>query len=285
MHSTGYTASLLVCLPLLAQAWNAPSYSGFNLVWQETFSGNSGTLPSTSTWNIITGNLGVNNELETYTDSTANLQLSGGNTLQIVPWESGGQWTSGRIESTYTFTPAAGAKTLAEADIRFGDDDPSTKQGMWPAFWMLGDSIRHGTQWPACGEIDALETVDGQLIGHGTAHCDVSQGGACNEPTGLTSSVGIPDQSWHTWRVQFDRTSNNWQTETITWYLDGASFHSISGSELGDENSWNALCHSPLYFILNVAVGGNWPGSPNSSTEDGYGALMEVAYVAVYSSR
>ncbi|CAK7206162.1 hypothetical protein SEUCBS139899_008947 [Sporothrix eucalyptigena] len=285
MHSTAFTASALACLPLLAQAWNAPSYSGFNLVWQEVFSGSGGTLPSTATWNIITGDLGVNDELETYTSSTANLQLSGGNTLQIVPVQgSDGSWTSGRIESTYTFTPAAGVKTLAEADIRFGDNDISEKQGMWPAFWMLGDSLRHGTSWPECGEIDALETVDGQLIGHGTIHCDTDPGGACNEPNGISSSVSIPDQSWHTWRVQFDRTSNNWDTETITWYLDGEQYGSVSGSQVGDENSWIALCHSPLYFILNVAVGGDWPGDPNSSTEGGYGSMMEVAYVAVYSS-
>ncbi|CAK7212144.1 hypothetical protein SCUCBS95973_001342 [Sporothrix curviconia] len=285
MHSTAFVASLLAYVPLLAQAWNAPSYSGFSLVWQEAFAGSAGTLPDTATWNIITGDLGVNDELETYTSSTANLQLSGGNTLQIVPvQESDGSWTSGRIESSYTFTPAAGVKTLAEADLRFGDNAISSKQGMWPAFWMLGDSLRHGTSWPECGEIDALETVDGQLIGHGTIHCDTDPGGACDEPNGISSQVSIPDQSWHTWRVQFDRTSNDWQTETITWYLDGQEYGSVSGVQVNDENSWDALCHSPLYFILNVAVGGDWPGDPNSSTEGGYGSMMEVAYVAVYSS-
>ncbi|CAK7240955.1 MAG: hypothetical protein STHCBS139747_002412 [Sporothrix thermara] len=285
MHSATVTASLLATLPLLAQAWNAPTYPGFNLVWQEAFAGAAGTSPSTSTWNIITGYLGVNSELEVYSDSNANLQLSGGDTLQIVPVEGNdGSWTSARIESTYTFTPAAGVVTLAEADIRFGDNDVSHKEGLWPAFWMLGDSLRHGGTWPESGEVDALETVDGKLTGYGTVHCDANPGGVCNEPTGIQGQTPIPDQSWHTWRVQFDRTSNNWQTETITWYLDGQQFFSVSGSQVNDENSWSALCHSPLYFILNVAVGGAWPGKPNSKTLDGFGSMMEVAYVAVYSS-
>ncbi|CAK7271758.1 hypothetical protein SEPCBS57363_004786 [Sporothrix epigloea] len=284
MHSSAFTASLLACLPLLAQAWNAPSYSGFNLVWSDSFSGSGNTLPDQDNWNIITGNLGVNQELETYSDSTANVQLSGGNTLQLVPVQaSDGSWTSGRVESRYTFTPAAGAQTLAEADIRFGSNDISNKQGMWPAFWMLGDSIHQGTSWPECGEIDALETINGQLTGHGTVHCD-QIGGVCNDPGGIGSQVTIPDQEWHTWRVQFDRTSNDWQSETITFYMDGNQFGQVTGSGLNDENSWNALCHSPLFFILNVAVGGSWPGDPNSSTEGGYGSMMEVAYVAVYST-
>ncbi|OAA65178.1 beta-glucanase [Niveomyces insectorum RCEF 264] len=285
MHSTAIScAVLLASAPFLARAWNAPGYAGYNLIWQDSFAGASGTPPNAGNWNTIT-NIAVNDEIEHYTTSTSNLQLSGGNTLQIVPQlESDGTWTSGRIESSYTFTPAAGAVTFAEADIRFGDNPINEKQGLWPAFWLLGDSLRHGTPWPECGEVDVLETVDGRLTGYGTLHCDTYPGGACNEPNGRSGSVAIPDQSWHTWRVQWDRSSNNWQTETMTWFLDGAPFSSISGAELNDEASWSALCHSPLYFILNVAVGGDWPGDPNSSTQGGYGSMMEVAYVAVYAN-
>ncbi len=259
MRPSTLFASLLASMPPLAQAWNAPKYGGYTMIWQETFAGGGGSSPSYTHWNIINGNLGVNGELERYSDSPSNLQLSGGNTLQIVPWRgSDGSWTSGRIESKYTFTPAPSAKTLAEADIRFGDNGVGNKQGLWPAFWMLGDSMRHGTPWPECGEVDALETVNGRLVGYGTVHCDVSPGGACNEPNGISSSVTIPDQGWHTWRVQFDRTSNNWRSETITWYMDGQEYNSVSGARVGDESSWNALCHSPLYLILNLAVGGGW---------------------------
>jgi beta-glucanase (GH16 family) len=259
--STLLSAASLALLPNVVSAWAAPSYSGYSNVWTSAFAGAAGTLPDTGNWNIITGNLGVNNELETYTSSTKNLQNSGGGTLQIVPWKDSstkGGWTSGRIESTYTFTPKAGAKTMAEAQISFGSNPTANKQGVWPAFWILGDSIRHGTAWPACGELDIMEMVDGYLTGYGTAHCNVYPGGICNEPTGVQGRVSVPDQGWHTWRMVWDRTPSSWTAETITWYLDGTAFQEISGSQIGDQNTWNSLAHSPLYFLLNVAMGGDW---------------------------
>ncbi|EHK27028.1 glycoside hydrolase family 16 protein [Trichoderma virens Gv29-8] len=269
-------------------AWQPPSYGGFNLVWTDTFAGNSATSPNQGNWNIITGNLGVNNELETYSSSTRNVQLSGGNTLQLVPWKDSstfGGWTSGRLESKYTFTPQAGKVTRAEASIRFGSNAQANKQGIWPAFWMLGDSLRHGGSWPNCGEIDILETVNGQATGHGTLHCDVYPGGICNEGNGIGGPVNIANiNDFHTWRVEIDRTSNNWQSETLTWSLDGTNFFQITGSRIGNQGVWNNIAHSPLFFILNVAVGGNWPGNPNGSTLDGYGSMMEVGYVAQYST-
>ncbi|ROV87375.1 hypothetical protein VMCG_10748 [Cytospora schulzeri] len=280
--------SMLASLALasLAAAWIPPSYSGYTLEWYSPFLYASGQLPSSDNWNFITGYLGVNSELEEYTSSTANVQCSGGQTLQIVPWKDASTtygWTSGRIESKYTFTPTAGVITRAEAEIRFGTNDISTKQGIWPAFWMLGESLREGGSWPACGELDIMETVDGILRGYGTAHCGSYPGGVCNEGSGIQGSIAIPDQGWHTWRIEWDRRSNNWQTETITWYMDGTAFQTITGSQL-TEDIWTALCHSAMYFILNVAVGGSWPGNPNSATLDGYGAMMEVAYVAHYVS-
>ncbi|KAM5349887.1 hypothetical protein ACJ41O_006392 [Fusarium nematophilum] len=268
-------------------AWDAPSYNGQGLVWQDTFAGTGGTLPDTSKWNIIEGYLNVNAELEVYTRSTRNVQRSGGKTLQLVPWRDSSVatgWTSGRLESRYVFTPKAGRMTKAEAAIRFGNYAIANKQGIWPAFWMLGNALRTGGKWPSCGELDALETINGQLIGHGTAHCDVYPGGICNEGTGIGGTIGIPDQGWHTWKVKFDRTKGSWRQETITWYMDDRQFHQISGARINNERVWSTLCHSPLYFILNVAVGGTWPGYPNGNTGDGYGSMMEVAYVAHYST-
>jgi beta-glucanase (GH16 family) len=254
-------AALLSLFASLAVAWDAPQYSGYTRVWQSTFGGSSGTSPDQSQWNIITGNLGVNAEWETYSSSTRNLQVSGGNTLQIVPWRDSsvsGGWTSGRVESKYTFTPTAGKRTMGEAQVRFGTASTANKKGIWPAFWLLGDSLRHGTGWPACGELDVLETVNGQLTGYGTVHCDVYPGGICNEGQGIGSTIGIPDQDWHTWRIVWDRTPSSWQGESITWFMDGRQFHQITGSRIGNQNVWNSLCHSPMYFILNVAVGGSW---------------------------
>ncbi|KAJ9131631.1 Secreted glucosidase [Pleurostoma richardsiae] len=235
MPSLSLLQALVLCtIPSLVASWDAPSYSGFSLVWQATFPSAAGTLPSSDNWNIITGNLGVNSELETYTSSTSNVQCSGGGTLQLVPWRDSsvsGGWTSGRIESKYTFTPVAGEKTMVEAEIRFGTNAVANKQGLWPAFWMLGDSLRNGGSWPACGELDVMETVNGVLTTYGTAHCGVYPGGPCNEGTGIGGHTSLPDQGWHTHRLQFDRSSNNWATETITWYLDGVQYFQIVGSQ------------------------------------------------------
>ncbi|KAJ0383785.1 hypothetical protein COL922a_009730 [Colletotrichum nupharicola] len=277
---------LLLLPAALVAAWDAPSYSGFTRIWQDNFAGAAGAAINTANWNIIT-NLRVNNELQDYTTSRTNLQLSGGSTVQIVPWRDASAsngWTSARIESRYTFTPAAGRLTLAEGYIRFGDNAIANKKGMWPAFWMLGDAIRNGVGWPRCGELDILETVNGALTGYGTVHCDVNPGGACNEPNGIGAATGIPDQGWHTWRVQIDRRSNYWQTESITWFRDGVQFHQITGARIGSEAIWNTLARAPLFFILNIAVGGNWPGNPDGNTLGGYGSMMETAYVAVYQS-
>ncbi|KAI5866299.1 family 16 glycosyl hydrolase [Durotheca rogersii] len=266
-----------------ASAWAPPNYSNYRLIWVDTFDGPGGSQVNGNNWNVITG-LKVNNEWQDYTTSTRNLQISGGSTVQIVPWNENGQWTSARVESKYTFTPAAGAVTMAEAQLRFGDSPTGNKQGIWPAFWLLGDAIRRGTGWPACGEIDAMETVNGQLTGYGTVHCDAYPGGACNEPSGIGAAVAIPDQSWHTWRVVWDRRPSTWSAETITWFRDGAQFHQISGARIGSRDVWESLAARPLFFILNVAVGGDWPGPPNSNTWDGYGSMMEVAYVAHFQA-
>lgn len=251
-------ASALAVTVTTVSAEGAPGYSGYRTVWVETFDGAAGAQPNGNNWNIITG-IHVNNEVQDYTSSSQNLQLSGGATVQIVPRkDSSGKWTSARIESKYTFTPTAGTVTMAEAKLRFGDNAIANKAGLWPAFWLLGDSIRHGTAWPASGEVDIMETVNGQLTGHGTLHCDVYPGGACNEPNGIGGPVGIPDQSWHSWRVVWNRRASTWTGETITWYLDGNQFFQVSGAQINNQGVWNTLAGAPLYFILNVAVGGDW---------------------------
>lgn len=242
---------LLLALSQAAWAWDAPAHEGYELVWQENFAGEGGSMPNPDNWNIVT-DINVNNELQKYTTSNRNLQISGGSTFQIVPWRDGTGWTSGRIESTYTFTPEPSRLTAAEGQIRFGSNDVGDKQGYWPAFWLLGDSISNGTEWPTCGEVDIFEAVNGELTGHGTLHCD-----ACNEPVGVGSSVDIPDQGWHTWRVEWDRRADDWRAESLSWYRDGEKFHEVTGESLGDEGSWAAVAHSPMFFILNVAVGGN----------------------------
>lgn len=279
------TITFLSLLAALVSASPAPNYPGFTTVWSDGFAGNSGDSPNGNLWNTIT-NLRVNNEVQDYTRSNQNLQISGGGTIQFVPRKQGlGQWTSGRIESKMTFVPEPNKVTMVEGVIRFGDHPQQQKQGVWPAFWLLGDSIHHGTPWPQCGELDIMETINGQPTGYGTTHCGTPQGGPCNEPIGRPASTHLPDNSWHQWTIKFHRTSGgNWRDERIEWLLDGRVYSTLRGAEINDEGIWGTLAHSPLFIILNVAIGGNWPGAPNGATGDSWGSMMEVEYVAVYSS-
>jgi len=177
-----------------------------------------------------------------------------------VPQNNNGQWTSARLESKFTYTPRDGSQTIFEAKIRFGNNAQGNKQGIWPAFWLLGDSIRHGTPWPACGEIDILETVNGLTQGYGTIHCDVAPGGICNEYNGIGGNTGFGDNGWHQWRVLIDRRPD-WTSETIVWQKDGQEYFRVNGGRIGNQGVWNSLVANPLYVILNVAVGGNWVSS------------------------
>ncbi|KAK4148559.1 concanavalin A-like lectin/glucanase domain-containing protein [Chaetomidium leptoderma] len=264
----------------LSRAVGVAVLAGFRNIGSLTFEGGAGQAVDTAQWNIIT-NVHYNNEVQEYTTSTEHLQLSGNGTLQIIPRKSAsGQWTSGRIESTATYTPEDGKVTRFQAALRFGDGPKSEQQGIWPAFWMLGESSRQGTPWPECGELDIMERINGELEGHGTPHC-----GPGDVPCGaMTKTVPLPDNGWHTWSIDVDRSDKDWKAQSITWMLDETKYNHVTGADMKDEGIWKSVAHSPLYFILNVAVGGDWPGKPNDKTVDGLKSMMEVQYIAVYSS-
>ncbi len=140
--------------------------------------------------------------------------------------------------------------------------------------------MREGTSWPACGEIDTFENIDGGALGYGTLHC----GAACNDPHGLSAGIAFDYGDFHTWAHAIDLTSSDWQSQSITYYMDGQAYHVIHGSDLGEEATWQAVAQLPMYMILNVAVGGGWPGDVASDTVSGSAAGMEVLYVGVYES-
>jgi len=269
----------------LTTAIQPPPVNGLNLVWSDAFLGSAGSAPNFDEW-IILDDVHVNNEVQDYTTSSSNLQISGGESIQFVPRkDSKGAWTSGRMESRNAWTPAPGKIMKLAASILMGTNPREMKQGIWPAFWALGDAMRHGTQWPQAGEIDIFEQVSGIEQAWGTVHCGHMGGGPCNEQTGLQTPVAMPaDGIFHEWSVTIDLTNPDWRVQTLTWQLNGNTFKVLCGADINDEAVWATLAHSPLYLTLNVAVGGNWPGPPNEATVDGYGAMMEVHWVAVYSS-
>lgn len=277
----------LASLSAVAEAWTPPTYTNFNRVWFSSFVGAENELPASSNWNYITGDRNDNNEWQRYTTSSQNLKLSGQNTLQIIPRRDASAprgWTSARIESKPTVTPADGKLTRIEASVRVGNNAAARKQGIWPAVWMMGDAFRKGTPWPQCGELDLYEQINGQSVVNFVGHCDVYPGGLCQEPVGLVNVANLPDSEHHIYRMEVDRRNSNFRQQKITWYMDGAKVHEITGAVINNSAVWASLAHSPFFFIVNVAVGGNWPGDPNAQTLGGIGSVLELGYVAHYVS-
>ncbi|KAE8449799.1 hypothetical protein EG329_007275 [Mollisiaceae sp. DMI_Dod_QoI] len=249
--------------------------TGFNIIWSDDFS--SGSL-DTSKWDRFTG-APSNGEQESYPANTDNCKLSSGQSLLITPENSNGQWTSCRVESVPSFQAKAGGQIIVQSRFKLGSPGANL-QGIWPAFWSLGEAVRHGTPWPACGEIDTFENIDGGALGYGTLHC----GAACNDPTGLSQGITFDYGNFHTWAHAIDLRPSDWRQQSITWYMDGQAYHVVHGSDVGNQATWASVAQSGMFITINVAVGGGWPGNAASNTASGQAAGMEVLYVAVYES-
>ncbi len=264
MLRKGKMVSLLLVLALvisLLPSVSPKAATTWNLVWSDEFNGSS---LDTSKWTaeIGTGSGGWgNNELEYYTNRSQNVTESGGNLVITALKESYGgmNYTSARIKTQ-------GIKSFTYGKIEARIKLPSG-QGLWPAFWMLGDNIS-SVGWPKCGELDIMERVNNNAYVNGTAHWD-SNGQA---DYGLTS--GSLDFS------QFHTYSLEWDANYVRWFVDGAQFCEmyIQNGTGGTEEF-----QKPFFLLLNLAVGGNWPGSPNSSTA--FPAQMLVDYVRVYQAQ
>jgi beta-glucanase (GH16 family) len=265
----------------------------WTLQWSDEFSGSANTGVDTTQWIYDTGNSypgGPSNwgtgEVESYTTSTDNVYQDGNGHLVIQPIHQGKGaptmgWTSGRIETQrLDFAAPAGGAMAIEASIQQPNVSGKAAQGYWPAFWVLGDAYRGNyLNWPGVGEIDILEDRDGQSVLYGTLHCGVGSGGPCNETTGLTSGpyacFGC-QMGFHTYRMEYDRTVS---PEQVRWYLDGVQYHSVSESQV-DATTWSNALHHGFFILLNVAMGGGFPGNPTKFTASG--VPMVVDYVRVY---
>lgn len=250
----------------------------------DEFNGASNS-PVDSQWQFDQGTGWGNNQQEQDTNSTSNIYQDGNGNLVIKPINTNGSWTSGRIETTNDSLAApVGGELQVTASIQLPDVSGAAAQGYWPAFWMLGAGIRSGGSWPNIGEIDAMENINGANMEYGTLHCGVSPGGPCNEGSGLGGSTACTmstcQAGFHTYTVIVDRSAS---PEQIRWYLDGKEFWHVSSDTPGmDATTWqNAVDHS-FFIILNVAIGGGWPGNATSSTQSGAG--MKVDYVRAYSA-
>ena len=268
-----------------------PPPSGFSLTWSDDFNGAANTGLNTGTWKYDTGpgsSFGTG-EIETMTNSTANVFQDGAGHLVLRALHSGTNptagWTSGRVETqAATFGAPAGGVVMMQASIQQPNVTTANGAGYWPAFWMLGSTLRTGTPWPTSGEIDILEDINGRSSVFGTLHCGTNPGGPCNESTGIGSgerACSGCQTAYHTYAVQIDRSVS---PEQIRWYLDGNNYFSLASNRV-DATTWGNAVDHPFFIIFDLAMGGGFPaafgGGPNASTVSG--GQLNIDYVAVYN--
>jgi beta-glucanase (GH16 family) len=262
-----------VCLLLLvasAFAAQAQSSKSWQLTWADEFNSPNGTPPNPAKWNIVTGGKGFgNNERETYTANPINAHQQNGNLVitarkEDVTGPDGvpRHYTSARLNTQNHFTQEYGR---FEARIQL-----PTGKGIWPAFWLLGDD--HETnQWPNCGEIDILETIGAPDTMHSTLH-----GPGYSGDKGISQKFPLPTgesvTAFHVYAVE-------WTPDDIKFFFDDHLIAHRTPADLPPNTKW-AYDH-PFYILLNLAVGGNWPGNPDDTTV--FPQQMLVDYVRVYS--
>lgn len=227
----------------------------WNLVWSDEFNGN--TLNKENWVYDIGGDGWGNNELQYYTDRSENVRVENGHlVIEAKKEEYGGMgYTSGRI------------KTKGLQEFKYGRIEAKMKmpkgQGLWPAFWMLGSNIDSNV-WPTCGEIDIMEHVNNAENIHGTIHWDYN---GYQTYTGKNKSNVEED---HIYAIE-------WDDESIKWFVDDKQY--LEANIKDDINGTDEF-HKPFFILFNLAVGGNWPQSPNGDTK--FPAKMMVDYVRVY---
>lgn len=247
-----------------------PELSGYNLLWSDEFDGD--TL-NEENWNRELRDPGwTNNELQEYTDSDDNIFVRDGKlVLKAIKTEKDGKeyYTSGKVNSQNKRDFMYG-KVVVSAKVPEG-------QGLWPAIWMMPQDEQFYGQWPKCGEIDIMEVLGNQVdTAYGTLH----YGEPHAEQQG---TVVLTDGS--TFASEFHEYSVEWEPGEFRYYIDGEHyltindwFTAVNGE---DEKPYPAPFNQPFFVQMNLAVGGNWPGNPDETT-DFDNAEFEIDYVRVY---
>lgn len=276
----------------------APTLPGWTLQFMDDFNGPQGQLPSSAQWQFDLGhgyagsggNWGTH-EVEANTARAENVSLDGQGHLRIVPLrDARGAWTSARIETRRDdFHAPAGGELRIEARIRMPDVHGTPALGYWPAFWALGRSFRKQHDWPASGEVDVAENINGLDRVWGTLHCGVSPGGPCNEKHGLSADAPCPGSTcqaaFHVYAVDWDRRV---RPQVLRWYVDGTLYHTLRETDVPAATWQRMSTRQGMFLILNVAIGGKFPDrgrrpgdTPVAATEPGHAMLVD--YVAVWT--
>lgn len=263
--------SIMVPGSLFRSTAQASDPKAWSLTWSDEFDGPRGSRPDSSRWSLdVGGNGWGNKELETYTSHSANSYVDDGRLVIKVlketftgPDSITRNYTSARLLTKNKFSRAYG-RFEARIKIPYG-------QGIWPAFWMLGDNI-DAAGWPNCGEVDIMENIGREpAIVHGTFHGPGYSGGS-----GIGAAYKLPSgrkfsDDFHTFGVE-------WQPNVLRFYVDGVLYETRTPADLPSGTSW--VFDHPFFIILNVAVGGAWPGNPDATTV--FPQQMLVDYVRVY---
>ena len=239
------------------------TFPATRLVFSDEFNGPAGTKPDAAKWKADTG-VGPNNELEYYTDNL-NAATDGAGSLVLEARREttpAGQYTSARLNTSNSFTFTYGH---VEARIKV-----SGTQGLWPAFWMIGANFPT-VGWPSCGEIDIMEHVGKEPTKvFSTLHAPAYNGGA---------GVGSPYTIGSDFAAGFHTFAVDWGRTHMTFYVDGNAFFTADRAQVeATRGPW--VFDHPFFIILNNAVGGDWPGSPDGTTV--LPQRMLVDYVRVY---
>jgi beta-glucanase (GH16 family) len=244
----------------------------WNLVWHDEFDQPDGARPDPNKWKFDLGGGGWgNHELEYYTDRPENVRVEKGN-LVITAKDEGytgadgvtWQFSSARLKTQGKFAQAYGR---FEARIKIPEG-----QGIWPAFWMLGQNIGE-VGWPKCGEIDVLENIGKEpTTVHGSLHGPIPGERASN----LTSVFSLRSNAklaanFHVYAIE-------WEPGDVRFYLDDFLYAAFTPESPGG-GPW--VFDHPFFILLNVAVGGDWPGNPDATTK--FPQEMLVDYVRVYT--
>jgi len=265
---------LLFVLALLcfAQTSTPPKdNAGWKLVWSDEFNGPDGSSVDPSKWTVETGGKGWGNEeLESYTSRPENSFIQDGHlVLRALKEKYKGP---DHVSRNYT---SARLKTFGKFSQTYGRFEARIKvppgQGMWPAFWLLGDDIEK-VGWPACGEVDIMENIGKEpSIVHGSIH-----GPGYTGTVGLEAPYTLPagqrfSDDFHVFAVE-------WTPDSVAFYVDKTLYVTRTPADM--RPGWKWVFDKPYFLILNLAVGGDWPGNPDRTTK--FPKDMLVDYVRVY---
>lgn len=243
----------------------------WTLVWSDEFEGEANTPINADNWTCEIGGHGWGNgEMEYYTDRVENVSLDGSGNLAIVAHaENPGDYTCHYGRCAFT---SARCITADKVEFTYGRVEARLKipygQGIWPAFWMLGANFDE-VGWPNSGEIDIMENVGYEpRTVHGTVH-----GPGYSGASGIGGGYSLEED----FSADFHVYAIEWDANVIRWYVDGNLYNSVSLNDLRNRE-W--VFDHDFFLLLNVAVGGGWPGYPDTTTE--FPQTLLVDYVRVY---